>query len=895
MKSSRLLLALFLLAPLGTRAAEPTSQAGLSGAVPQGVLRDTLQNGLRVVIVPDHLAPVVSTALNYLVGSNDAPPGFPGTAHALEHMMFRGSASLDRDQLSELGAQIGNNYNASTAETLTQYTFTAPARDLPIVLQIEAGRMRGLNLTEADWVQERGAIEQEVSRDLSMPFYNFLAAAQSILFAGTPYEHDALGTRPSFDATTAAELRVFYDRWYAPNNAILVIAGDVDPAEAMKKVHEAFDAIPSRPIPEHAPIPATAITPQDIALTTNLPVGLASLTFRMPGLKASDFATADVLGDILGSERGALYALVPAGRALSAQFSYQAKTDVGLGLAIAAFPAGEDPKPIIADMRKVLADIAANGVPPDLVEASKRQELAQLAFENDSIGGLSRIWSRTIATAGMNSPEDLAQAYAAVTLAGVNRLAKELLDPARTVTAILTPEPGGRPASGPGFGTAESFAAPPPDHAIVLPTWATEALAAPAPPDHVDPPTITMLPNGLRLIVQPEHVSRTVSVYGQVREVSETEEPAGKEGVSGLANRLIDEGTTTRDRIAVQKDMDDIAAQHQAGFTFNLKVLTPQFEPGMRLLADIELNPAFPDAAFAVTRAQAQQRLAGTLRSPGYRTGRALDQSLLPANDPGLREPTPASLAAITPEDVRTYWRTAFRPDLATIIVLGDTTPEEARRVVEQTFGAWTTPGPTPAIDPPAIPVNVTTTARIPDPSSVQDGVTLGEQLTIPLLGPDRYPLMLGNTILGSGFSSRLYRDLRVRTGYVYSVGSSLDFSRTRTRHTVRFGADPVNVDAARVLVQRNLRDMQTTPVTDAELARAKSQVLRQLPMQRASIAAIASLYLRLADLGLPMDTPEHLAQLYASITAEQIQHAFATWIHPDDLVQVVQGPPAAN
>ena len=891
----RLLLALVLVAPLGAGAAEPTSQAGLSGAVPQGVLRETLANGMRVVIVPDRLAPVVSTALNYLVGSNDAPAGFPGTAHALEHMMFRGSAGLDRDQLSELGAQIGNAYNASTAETLTQYTFTAPARDLPIVLQIEAGRMRGLNLTEADWVQERGAIEQEVSRDLSMPFYNFIAAAQAILFAGTPYEHDALGTRPSFEATTAADLRVFYDRWYAPNNAILVIAGDVDPAEAMKRVHEAFDGIAARPVSEHAPIPATVVAPRDIALTTNLPVGLASLTFRMPGLKSRDFAAADILGDVLGSERGALYALVPSGRALSSQFSFQGKTDVGLGLAIAAFPAGEDPKPLIEDMRRVMADIVANGVPPELVEAAKRQELAQLAFENDSINGLSRAWSRAIATAGLNSPEDLAQAYAGVTLADVNRLARELLQPGKTVTAILTPEPGGRPASGPGFGAAETFAAPPPDHAIVLPAWASAALAAAAPPDRVDPPTITTLPNGLRLIVQPEHVSRTISVFGQVREVAETEEPAGKEGVSGLVSRLIDEGTTTRDRIAVQKGMDDIAAQHRAGFSFSLKVLTSQFDEGMGLLADIELNPAFPDAAFAVSRAQAQQRLAGTLRSPGYRAGRALDQSLLPANDPGLREATPTSLAAITPEDVRAYWKTAFRPDLATIIVLGDVTPDEARRVVERTFGAWAAVAPTPAIDPPAVPNNGTATARIPDPSSMQDGVTLAEELTLPLLGPDRYPLMLGNIILGSGFSSRLYRDLRVRTGYVYSVGSSIDFSRTRTRHVVRFGSDAKNVDAARALVQRNLRDMQSTPVSDAELSRAKSQILRQLPMQRASIGAIASLYLRLADLGLPMDTPEHLAEIYGAITAQQIQHAFATWIRPDDLVQVVQGPPAGN
>ncbi len=171
------------------------------------VLRATLGNELRVVIVPNRLAPAVTTELNYLAGSNDAPAGFPGTAHALEHMMFRGSEGLDKDQLAEIGALLGGVYNAATTETVTQYTYTVPADDLPVVLRIEALRMRGLSLTQADWEQERGAVEQEVSQDLSSPFYTFMAQAQSILFEGTPYEHDALGTRPSFDRTDAALLR----------------------------------------------------------------------------------------------------------------------------------------------------------------------------------------------------------------------------------------------------------------------------------------------------------------------------------------------------------------------------------------------------------------------------------------------------------------------------------------------------------------------------------------------------------------------------------------------------------------------------------------------------------------------------------------------------------------
>jgi zinc protease len=855
-----------------------------------GVLRATLANGLRVVIVPDRLAPVVTTELNYLVGSNDAPEGFPGTAHALEHMMFRGSDGLDKDQLAELGARLGGVYNADTTETVTQYIYTVPADSLAVALRIEALRMRGLSLKPADWDKERGAIEQEVSADQSSPFYRFIAQAQSILFEHTPYEHDALGTRPSLDNTDALMLRQFYEQWYAPNNAILVIAGDVRPAEALAEAEAAFGAIPPRTLPRHAAITPQQVQAKTLALDSNFPVDLIAIVYRMPGLRAADFAAADILADVLGSQRGELYGLVPQGRALLAQFSYQAKPDVGFGSAMVGLPAGDDPAPLLAELRKILADAAEHGVSGDLVAAAKRQELAQLGFEANSISRLAATWSHALAFAGADSPADIVHAYDAVTVDDVNRVARQVLDPEHAVTAILTSRATGKPGAGSGFGGAESFETIP-DHEVSLPDWAAAALAAPHLPDPGEAPDDSVLPNGLRLIVQPEHVGATVSVFGRVRQVPAMQEPPGKEGIASLMHGLFEYGTESRDRIAFHEAVDEIGAQVSAGPGFSLRVQTAAFEPGMRLLAENELHPAFPSDAFVVVRDQLARSTAGQLKTPDYLVHQALARAIMPEGDPALRQVTPESVRALRPEDLRGYYAATFRPDLTTIVVVGDVTVEQARRVVSETFGGWTAAGPTPAIDLPPIAPNKPSAARVLDSATLQSRVTLAETLALPVTSPDRYALILGNVVLGSGFSSRLYQDLRVRSGYVYSVGSSLDWSRFRTDYSVSFGADAENIEKSRQLILRDLKDLQVKPVSDAELTRAKAELLRRLPMQRASVSGIAGQYLRYVELGMPLNTAQIGAERYLSMSAADIQQAFATWIRPDDLAQAIKGP----
>src|SRR6185369_8844715 len=227
----------------------------------------------RVVIVRSPLAPVVTTVVNYLVGSNEAPQGFPGTAHALEHMMFRGSPDLSADQLANIAAAMGGDFNADTQQSVTRYFFTVPKQDLDVVLHIESIRMRDLLATDALWDHERGAIEQEVAGDLSDPEDVLYTNLLSAMFRGTPYEHDALGTRPSFDATTGAMLKKFHDTWYAPNNAILVIVGDVDPQATLVLVKQLFGNIKPKKLPPRPQIRLQPPKPAAFTVDTDRPNG----------------------------------------------------------------------------------------------------------------------------------------------------------------------------------------------------------------------------------------------------------------------------------------------------------------------------------------------------------------------------------------------------------------------------------------------------------------------------------------------------------------------------------------------------------------------------------------------------------------------------------------------
>jgi zinc protease len=436
-----------------------------------------------------------------LVGANEVPANFTGLAHAQEHMAFRGCMGLTADQIAAIYAQLGGSMNADTQQNITQYYVTVPSQDLDVALRVDAACMADVQNSQAEWAQERGAIQQEVARDLSNPTYKFITRLNHDLFAGTPYETDALGTKDAFDRITGDTLKEFYKKWYAPNNAILVLTGDVDPASTLEKIKQYYGSVARREVPQRVEVNLKPVAADSFVLPSNLPYLLTLLAYRFPGTDSPDYAAVRVLSEVLSSQRGDLFALVPQGKALGTDFSLlETYPKASAAFALAAIPAGADPASITADLKRIVKNYATNGVPADLVEAAKKGEVASAEFARNSITNLASLWSQALAAEGRQSPDENVAAIKRVTLDDVNRAAKKyLVDNA--IIGTLKPSSSGEAISSKGFGGSEATTSTP-TKPVALPAWAEAAVKSLRVPDSRLRPADMKLPNGLRLIVQ---------------------------------------------------------------------------------------------------------------------------------------------------------------------------------------------------------------------------------------------------------------------------------------------------------------------------------------------------------------------------------------------------------
>jgi zinc protease len=873
-------------------ASQQVATAPGSQTTAKHVVRATLKNGLRVVIVRDAFAPVATQQITYLAGSNQSPESFPGMAHAQEHMMFRGSPGLDKDQLGQIIARLGGNMNAFTADEFTSYYFTVPADDIDVALHVGALRMAGVDDSEAQWEKERGAIEQEVASDNSNPSTALYEKMLAHVFAGTPYAYFGVGTRASFDKTTAEMLKKFHAKWYAPNNALLVVTGDVAPQALLAKIKKLYGAIPSRTIPKKSAVSFAPVVATTLRTQTDQPSGYVELAFRLPGYRSPDYPAAVIAADVLASDRGPISALYYQGKVLSAGFSKSAWKDAGLGYAWAGFSPGAQPESVRRTLMGAIDKVLKDGIDPELVKAAKRRILLDQQLKHNSIHGLANAWTWALAKAGLSSPAEWTARLQAVTPKQVSVEVKKILDTDHAVTLVAEPTPGAKPVRKKSRGGAESFGGQP-NGSVTLPDWAKKAFAKLPHPTPFLHPSDMHLPNGIRLIVQPLKVSHSITLLGAVHQKRILQTPKGEMGVSGLLHSLFDWGPKGMTRLEFESTQDEIGAYLSVGSGFSLYVLPEHFDAGLKLLSNALLHPRLPAKALKSRRRITAKQAAGRVDSPLFKYGQAVRRALYPQGDPVLRYATKKSVSGLTLKQVKTYYKKVYRPDETTIVVLGEITPQEAKAEVEKYFGDWKAHGSKPDLSPPPVPESKSTRVFVPDESRVQNVAELAETMDLSFTDPAHFAFHLVNDYLTGGFyGSPLTHKMREELGLVYSVRTGASFSRHRGSFYLAYGADPSKTEQARSVGLKALQHVIDTPLSAKQLHLAKSIALRKIELGQQSVHGIANTWLGRSTSDLPLDWSYVQARYYEKVTPAEIQAALKQYLDPSRLSTFILGPP---
>ncbi|MEX1021180.1 MAG: pitrilysin family protein [Litorilinea sp.] len=886
-----------------------------------------LENGLRVVLAPDASAPVVTTNITYRVGSADDPEGRSGFAHLFEHLMFGGTENIEPGTWDLLLDAIGAQTNAYITNDKTVYWMVASANHLPRLLWMESDRLAALNLTQEAVETEVAVIVEEYNQRVANPPYG---QANQRLFlqamAGWfPYERAPIGLMEELTTSLLEEVIAFHDRYYVPNNATLVIAGDIDVAETQALVQAYFGPIPAGepvssaldryPMPAEFPIldvdaRGCAVGTQEVIIDAQAQIPRYALTVVGPPVGEPDFYALDLLTSILSSGRSSRIEqnILEAGLAASAF----AGLDIRIGGSLfyaAAYPnMGEDLDPMLTLLHNEIDQIRAEGVTAEELNRAKTQTLTYILGDYRSTVRQTAEWLQDYALA-FGEPDSLVAEWAlyeAVTLEDIQRVAQEYLcDRPASLQKVLNSGEAETPEY-PGALVEELPVTPEPVDAARIVTLDEDALAAL--PDGVVRRTEVpdslgdlqtnfpdfetfQLDNGLEVIFVQQSKVPQVQLQ-MVVGGSEQAAPADKQGVVGLMVDLITKGTFLRSGAEIAETIESAGGSISASAALEWTVVaasvpTPDTRLAFTLLADVVRRPTFPQREFEVSQARTLTFLQQDAVDPDSMANRQFSRVAFQGHPYGYLQ-TPETAANLTRDDVRAFHRTFYRPGNALLIIVGDLTLEEAQAETARAFRFWA-PGATPDyLDyPEAEPADTSVIYLVDRPGAQQSTVQVGN-LAINARHPDRYALEVVNTVLGSGFSSRLMKNLRQDKGYTYGVYSR--FARPNDRASFRaLGAfDPANTANAVQEILYEMERMRSEPISEDELAEALGKLEGNFALSLETPASFASQLATRRLTGVPIEELNTYMGSIAEVSPEMARAAAEEHISAAPIIIVV-------
>ncbi|MCB1025006.1 MAG: insulinase family protein, partial [Acidobacteria bacterium] len=666
----------------------------------------TLKNGLRVVMHQDRSTPIVAVNVWYHVGSKNEEPGRTGFAHLFEHMMFQGSKNYNDDYFKPL-QEAGANINGSTNTDRTNYYEVVPSNFLELALFMEADRMGGLlpAMTMEKLNNQRDVVKNERRQNYdNRPYGTASEKIQSIIYPEShPYHWTTIGSLEDLTRASMEDVQSFFRKYYAPNNASLVIAGDFDEKQAKKWVEKYFGGIEKGVAIDRPNPPAPKIN-GEIRKTFEDAVQLPRLymVWLSSPLNSEDEAALDVLSSVLSSGRGSLLQskLVYEKQLVQNIFSSNSTREISGNFSIIATAR---PKQSLDDIEKEIntqIELIKN-------EAPSEEDLARAknGYESSFVFGLQTVLGKANQMNSNNTFEgkpDTFQAqldkYRAVTPEDVQRVAKKYLGSDRLVMSFVPGKNQGAPkASGANRPTSVEETEDEADTAKVPKTDFSANLPKSGPDPKFTLPKIqkSKLSNGMNVWVVPQPELPIVSM-NLVIGTGGAANPEGKEGLAQLTASLLDDGTKSRSAldIANEEQMLGISMGVSSGWdstNATLQALTKHLDKALDLYADVVVNPTFPETELATVKRRAMVGFLQRKDSATAIAGTAYSKLLYGKEHPYGRslDGNEASVGAITRADLVDFYNTYYRPNNSTIIVVGDVKTDILLPKLEKAFANW--------------------------------------------------------------------------------------------------------------------------------------------------------------------------------------------------------------
>ncbi|MEJ6787922.1 pitrilysin family protein [Brevundimonas sp. BR2-1] len=866
--------------------------------------RFVLDNGLTVIVHEDRKAPVVAVSVWYNVGSKDEPAGSTGFAHLFEHLMFGGSENAPGSYLGRMRNLGPSNLNGTTWFDRTNYFQTVPTPALEQALFLESDRM-GYLLGEVGQEVldlQRGVVQNEKRQGDNQPYGLFEYAQLEALFPeGHPYRHATIGSMADLDAASLETVRNWFRENYGPNNAIVVLSGDIDETTARPLMERYFGGIPRGPVntPAEAEVPTLAApvvaTMHDRVANTRL-----TRSWAVPGLLSDDAVPLSVAASVLGGL---------ASSRLDNQLVRGEQTAVAVTSALSDFhrigifdisvdvKPGQDAAEVGRRLDAIVADFIARGPTEEEVARVATRYVSGRIQSLEQVNGKANVLAEGQLYAGDpdHYRKELAE-YASVTPAQVTAAMQRWLT--RPVFD-MTIAPGEREAY------AEAAASP--SGAAPVPAAEIQRVAR-------DPmPAIGQVPDLQFPAVERATLSNGIKVvYAQVDTVPVTRvavefdagyaaDRADRLGAQAMMLDLLDEGTTTRDANQLAEEEERLGASVSVSASMDrtaaeLATVTANLTPGLTLLSDVVRNPAFAPAEIERIRAARLSGLASERTNPGAIAARALPPLIYGEASPYGRSFTgsgdEATISALTRADLVATHEAWVRPDNATIFIVSDLPLAQVTPQLEAAFGDWRAPSAAKGTKDfaAAVPATTSRIVLIDRPQSPQSLIYGGAVL--PVSGTDDLlALNAANATLGSDFLSRINSDLRETKGWSYGVRGNANMLEHRVPYIVNapVQANRTGESIAALIAQYD-RFLQTDGVTPQELERTINGNTRSLAGGFETSGQILGALRSNALYGRPDDYQTTLASRTRALTAAQLDAAAREVIHPEGFVWVVVG-----